>query len=91
MATMTTASLTTRLDSQLKSELEEIARLENRSTSYMANQAIRNLVEERQATRELLQTGLKMIEQGVGGISPQAMHDWFMTDGEDFPESSSAN
>ncbi len=84
---MPTASLTTRLDVQLKADLQEIARRENRSTSFMANQAIKNLVEERQATQALLETGLQMVERGAPGIAPSAIHAWFADDQAAFPES----
>lgn len=79
-----TTSLTTRIDSELKAELEQIAKHEDRSASYMANLAIRNLVEERKATRELVELGLEMVKQGMPGIEPKAVHEWMMSD-EDKP------
>jgi len=80
MATMGTATFTTRLDTEVKSDLEAIARYENRSASYLANQAISALVEERKATHELIDIGLKLIDKGVS-ISEAAMDEWF--DGSD--------
>jgi predicted transcriptional regulator len=77
-----TTSLTTRLDCDLKQELEEIARFDKRSVSFMTNQAIRNLVEERRATRELLDVGLEQIARGAEGISSEKVHDWLLEDGE---------
>ena len=59
---MPTASFTARIDADLKAELEAIARFEDRSASWLANRAIRNFVEERIATRELLRAGLALIE-----------------------------
>jgi predicted transcriptional regulator len=75
MTTMATTSLTTRIDSDLKSRLQRVARLERRSASYIANQAIQNLVEEREATRELVETGRMLADKGVS-ISPEAIHAW---------------
>lgn len=77
---MPTASFTTRIDIDLKAELEAIARFEDRSASWIANQAIRNFVEERIATRELLRAGLALIDQGAAGINPAAVHAWLSTD-----------
>ena len=77
---MATTSFTTRIDTELKSDLEQIARFEDRSASYMANQAIKALVEERKATRELVQTGLALVEQNAPSVAPDAVHDWFMAD-----------
>jgi predicted transcriptional regulator len=84
---MSNSSLTTRLDADLKSDLEQIARFDKRSTSYMANLAIRNLVEERKATRELIQTGLALVEGGAGSLSSESVHEWFLADDEQpFPQ-----
>lgn len=81
---MPTTSFTTRMDKDLKSELEQIARYEDRSASYIANQAIQAFVDERKATRELLDLGLEMIDQGAKGQSAQAIHHWMQGD-EDHP------
>ena len=80
MATMATATFTTRLDTEVKADLEMIARFEDRSASYLANQAITALVEERKATHELLEVGQQLIEKGIS-ISEKAMDAWF--DGAD--------
>jgi len=56
-------SFTTRIDANLKAQLEQIAKFEDRSASYITNQAIQTLVEERQATHELIKTGLALVEQ----------------------------
>ena len=77
---MPTTSFTTRIDAALKAELEQIARYEDRSASYMANLAIRSLVEEHKATRELVETGLELIGQDTPSIAPRDVHDWFMTE-----------
>lgn len=77
---MAMTSFTTRIDADLKAELEQIARFEDRSASYMANQAIRAMVEERRATRKLVQTGLDLVEHGAPSIPASEIHDWFMAD-----------
>jgi predicted transcriptional regulator len=89
---MPTASFTTRIDSELKSELEQIARYEDRRASYIANQAIRNFVEERKATRELVELGLEMVERGAPGIPEEDIEAWLMADEEQpFPKPRSTN
>lgn len=78
---MGSVPFTHRIDSELKAELDQIARYEDRSASYMANQAIRNMVEERKATRELVEIGLALIEKGNPPvITSQEALDWFMAD-----------
>ncbi|MDU9007235.1 CopG family ribbon-helix-helix protein [Sedimentitalea todarodis] len=84
---MATTSFTTRIDSELKSQLDRIARFEDRSASYMANQAIRAFVEERLATRDLLETGLALVDQGAPSLAPNAVHDWLKADDDrSFPK-----
>ena len=48
---------TARLDTELEAGRERIARVENRSASWVANQAIRAFMEERRAVRELALDG----------------------------------
>lgn len=79
---MPTAPFTARIDQDLKAELEQIARYERRSAGFIAGQAIRNLVEERRATRELIETGLKLVEMGAPSLSSQEFHSW-LEGGED--------
>lgn len=73
---MPTASFSARIDQELKTELEQIARYERRSAGFIACQAIRNFVEERRATRELIDTGLKLVEMGGSHLSSQEFHSW---------------
>ena len=80
MRTMPTAPFTARIDQDLKTELEQIARYERRSAGFIAGQAIRNLVEERRATRELIETGLKLVEMGAPALSSQDFHSWLEGD-----------
>ena len=77
---MPTAMFTTRLDAELKAELERIARAEDRSASWVANQAIHAFVEERRAVRNLMEVGLEMVERGDPGVAPEAVHDWMLAD-----------
>lgn len=82
---MATTSFTTRLDSELKTDLEEIARMENRSASFLANQAIRSMVEERKATRALVELGLEMVEADAPTIAPEDIHAWLLAEDESAP------
>lgn len=84
MRTMPTAPFTARIDKDLKAELEQIARFERRSAGFIASQAIRNLVEERRATRELIDTGLKLVEMGAPSLSPDEFNAWLNAE-EDAP------
>jgi len=84
MRAMPTAPFSARIDQDLKAELEQIARYERRSTGYIAGQAIRNLVEERRATRELIETGLKLVDMGAPSLSSQEFHSW-LEGAEDAP------
>lgn len=84
MTTMATVSFTTRIDAGLKSRLEEIAQYEDRSASYIANQAIRSLVEERDATKELIKTGLAVFEKTGASISASAVNTWLESE-DDMP------
>ncbi len=84
---MPTTSFTTRLDTDLKRSLERIAQFEDRSASWVANRAIRSFVEEREATRELVETGLELVAQEAKGISPSAVHQWLKRDEQaEFPQ-----
>ena len=79
---MPTAMFTTRLDAELKAELERIAHAEDRSASWVANQAIRAFVEERRAVRDLVNAGLDMVERDAPGVTPEAVHDWMLAEDE---------
>lgn len=82
---MATSTFTTRIDSELKAELERIARAEKRSASFIANQAIENLVEERRATRELVELGLQLVKQGAPTIRAADIHAWMLSEDEASP------
>lgn len=80
---MATTTFTTRLDAGLKERLQKVAQLDQRSASFLANQAIANMVEEREATRELVEVGLMLADKGVS-ISDEAVQAW-MEGPEDAP------
>lgn len=83
---MPTIPFTTRLDTGLKAKLEVIAQYEGRSASYMANQAIQALINEREERRELIKTGLQLVDKGVS-ISSESINNWFQSDFDTpFPE-----
>ena len=81
---MATTSFTSRIDSELKMQLDRIARFDDRSASDMANQAIRIFIEERLATRDLIETGLALVEHGAPTLAPDAVHDWLEADDDRF-------
>ena len=83
---MAATSLTTRIDASLKQRLQKIAEFEDRSTSYIANQAIQALVEDREYTYGLIEIGLQQIESGAS-ISEDRVDDWMKAwaDGADLP------
>ncbi len=60
---MGTTTFTTRIDADLKARLEKIARNEERSASYLANHAIKMLVEEREATARLATFAVDHLEK----------------------------
>jgi len=87
---MPTVSFTHRIDTELKTELEKIAHYDDRSAAYVANQAIKNFVEERLATRELIETGLALVEAGAPSIPADDIHNWLLSDeDQSFPASRS--
>ncbi len=83
---MPATSFTTRMDTDLKSRLEKVAKFEDRSASFMANQAIRALVEDREYTHGLIQIGLEQSDAGLS-ISEERMDEWVeaWANGEDRP------
>ena len=72
---MASASFTHRMDPELRAEIERIARFEDRSASYVANQAIRGLRRRTTATRNLVREGLRQVETGAPSLSPDEVQD----------------
>jgi len=53
----------------------------------MASKMAQALLDEQNATRALLKTGLALVEQRVPAITPTQVHDWFMVnDDRPFPQ-----
>ena len=63
---MATTIFTTRIDLGLKERLQKIAELDQRSAFYMANKAIEQMVEEREAMRSYIETGVMLADKGIG-------------------------
>lgn len=82
---MGTSIFSTRIDSDLKEELQRIAKAERRSASFIANQAIENLVAERRATRELVELGMQLAEQGASSIPAEDIHSWILAEDDTAP------
>ena len=80
---MTTTTFTTRMDVNVKARLDDIAKYEDRSVSYIANKAIEAFVDERDQTRALIKTGLELIDKGAV-VSSDAVNAWLDAD-EDTP------
>jgi predicted transcriptional regulator len=72
---MTTTTFTTRIDLGLKKRLEQLAARDKRSASFVANLAIQNMVEEREATRDLVFVGLELAKAGHS-ISEEDIDAW---------------
>ncbi len=86
---MTTTTFTTRMDVKVKARLDDIAKFEDRSVSYVANKAIEAFVDERDQTRALIKTGLELIDKGAV-VSSDAVNAWLDAD-EDTPFPLSTN
>jgi predicted transcriptional regulator len=72
---MATTTFTTRIDLGLKKRLEQLAVRDKRSASFVANLAIQNMVEEREATRDLVLVGLELAKAGHS-ISEEDIDSW---------------
>jgi predicted transcriptional regulator len=72
---MATTTFTTRIDLGLKKRLEQLAVRDKRSASFVANLAIQNMVEEREATRDLVLLGLELAKAGHS-ISEEDIDSW---------------
>lgn len=72
---MATVSFTTQLDQRLEARLQKIAARDQQSADFLATQAIEHMVEEREATRDLVKIGLELADQGIS-ISDAAVTAW---------------
>lgn len=83
---MGTTTFTTRIDANLKKRLEQVAKYEDRSASYLANKAIERLVEEREATTRLVNFAVKNLEK-LDVYSEEDIDGWLHApDGTPFPD-----
>ncbi len=84
---MASTSLTIPLDEELKSRLERAAAEEERSSAQLAVQAIRRLLDEREARRRLIAAAVAEADRGAF-VSEEAMTAWFVSLGtdEELPE-----
>ncbi len=72
---MASVPFTLRLDETLKRELEEAAKLEERSASQLATRAIRSMLEARANLRRLIEEAIAEADKGVF-ISDEKMTAW---------------
>ena len=86
MIEMATTPFTTRIDRDLKKRVEKIAKHEDRSASYVVNQAIEAMVQDREYTYSLISLGLQQIDAGET-ISEAKMDKWVeeWSQGEEAP------
>ncbi len=84
---MGTTPLTIRLDEKLKLRLEEEAEREDRSVSSLVVHAIRQMLEEQEAKRRLVEAALAEAARGEF-ISEKAVTAWFtsLDTEEELPE-----
>ena len=61
---MSTTLLTIRLDEDKKKQLEQEAKLEERSSSYLVSQAISSMLEAKRRKREIIRQALDEAEKG---------------------------
>jgi predicted transcriptional regulator len=79
---MTTERLSLRIDANLKKNLEQEARREERSASYLAVKAIEAMLRDRAEKRAAIRAAVS--EAGAGAfISQEAMDAWVSSWGED--------
>ena len=81
---MGTTPFTFRIDADLKARLEKIADSEDRSASYMAVQAVENLVKMREAKAAIIRSALESA-QTQPRYSSQSVVSWVESWGSDTP------
>ena len=82
MLIMSTVPLSIRIDSNLKQELDEAAKTDNRSTSALAIELIERYLQTRRNKRLAIEEALKEAEQGEF-ISHEKMRVWVASLGSD--------
>jgi len=79
---MSTIPFTMRLDEDIKRELEAEAKLADRSASYIATKAIKELLERKARKRQIIQEAIAEADKGAF-ISEEKMTEWFESLGTD--------
>jgi predicted transcriptional regulator len=72
---MTSARFSLRLDSELKTWLEDEGKRRDRSAAYLAKQAIANMKQESDAKRQMIRDAVAEADKGVF-VSGEAVHAW---------------
>ena len=75
---MSTIPFTMRLDEEVKHGLEAEAKREDRSASYIATRAIKDMLKAKAAKRELIEAAIAKADNGEF-ISEEAMSKWFLS------------
>ena len=79
---MTTERLSLRIDANLKKNLEQEARRDERSASYLAVKAIEAMLRDRAEKRAAIRAAVSEADEGAF-ISQEAMDAWVSSWGED--------
>jgi predicted transcriptional regulator len=82
MITMTSPRFTMRLEPELKDWLEEEGKRRDRSASYLAKEAIRDLKARTEAKTRIIEAAVAEADQGHF-VSEEAMSAWFESLGTD--------
>lgn len=81
---MATVPFTLRIDPEVKAGLEEAAKANDRTASYVAAKAIEAYLKAREEKRRILEEAVKEADKGVF-ISEEKMDAWMMSWGTDNP------
>ena len=73
---MTAARFSLRLDSELKSWLEEEAKRQDRSAAWLAKKAIESLKRQSEAERQMIREAVTEADKGVF-VSEEKVTQWF--------------
>lgn len=79
---MGTIPFTLRLDESLKQSLEAEAKIEDRSASYLATRAIKNMLDAKAAKRRMIDEAMTEADKGIF-ISEEKLMAWFQSLGTD--------
>lgn len=79
---MATIPFTLRLDESLKQSLEAEAKIEDRSASYLATRAIKNMLDAKAAKRRMIDEAMTEADKGIF-ISEEKLMAWFQSLGTD--------